>query len=128
MNGRERRPRTDAQPVAQPEKDVVERGEHLRQPTHPGRREPYVAGPTGPAPLASELRGDPGDEGDRSAEGGTAAGVVAGAAAAGPVGGVVGGVVGAVIGSAADEDADVDDPGRTAESSGPAVDSDAGST
>ena len=115
----------EAVPIAEPEKDVVERGEHLREPTHPGQREPYVAGPTGPAPLASELRGDPGGTGDRSAEGGTAAGVVGGAAVAGPVGAAVGGAVGAALGSAADEDADVDDPGRTAESAGPSVDSDA---
>jgi hypothetical protein len=128
MSDRERTRDTDADRDAQPERDVVERGEHLRRPTHPGKREPYVAGPTGPAPLASELRGDPGEEGDRSAEGGTAAGVLAGTAVAGPVGGVIGGVVGATIGSAADEDAEIDDPGRTAESSGPAVDSDARST
>jgi hypothetical protein len=96
--------------------DVVERGEHLRTPTRPGEREPYVAGPTGPAPLASELRGDPGSEDDRAAEGGTAAGVVGGAAVGGPVGAIVGGAIGATIGSAADDDAEVDDPGRTAES------------
>ena len=43
-----------------------ERGRDERRAIDPaGRREPYVDGPTGPAPLATELRGDPGDEGDR---------------------------------------------------------------
>lgn len=125
MSERDRKTGRQWVDVSEPEKDVVERGEHLRRPTHPGQREPYVAGPTGPAPLATELRGDPGDEGDRAAEGGTATGIVAGAAAAGPVGAAVGGVVGATIGTAADEDEEVDDPGRTAESSGPSVSSDA---
>lgn len=83
-----------------------------------GRPEPYVQGPTGPTFGGSELRGDPGADGDRGAEGGALGGVIAGTAAAGPVGGVVGGVVGATIGSAADSGDDEDeafqdrDPGR----------------
>jgi hypothetical protein len=83
-----------------------------------GRPEPYVQGPTGPTFGASELRGDPGAEGDRGTEGGAVGGVIAGTAAAGPIGGAIGGVVGATIGSAADSGDDQDeaagsgDPGR----------------
>ena len=98
-------------------RDVVERGEHRRTASDPeSRPEPYASGPTGPAPLATELRGDPGAEGDREAEGGTATGVVAGTAMGGPIGGVIGGVVGATIGSVADDDPGADAPGATAES------------
>jgi hypothetical protein len=105
------------------DRDVVERGEHIRRADDPhGRPEPYVAGPTGVAPLSSELRGDPGDEGDREAEGGAAGGTLVGAALGGPVGAVVGGVGGAVIGSAADDDPGVDDPTATAESATEGVD------
>jgi len=73
-----------------------------------GRPTPFVDGPTGPSPIASELRGDPAAEGDRGGERGAFGGVVAGTAAAGPVGGVVGGVVGATIGSAAEASSDAD--------------------
>jgi hypothetical protein len=100
------------------DRDVVERGEHLRRADDPhGRPEPYVTGPTGPAPLASELRGDPGAEGDRGAEGGAAAGTVVGAAVGGPIGAVVGGVGGTVVGGVADDESNSDDPNATAESS-----------
>ncbi len=95
-------------------------GEH-RVEDPAGRPEPYVMGPTGPAPVASELRGDPGSEGDRRGEGGAAAGALAGTAVAGPVGAVVGGVAGGALGSAADEgrdrpDHDPDDPAAPRES------------
>ena len=65
---------------------------------------PLVDGPTGRAPLSSELAGDPGAEGDRASEGGAMGGAVAGTAIAGPLGGVIGGVIGATIGSAAEAD------------------------
>ena len=71
-----------------------------------GRPEPYVDGPTGPAPLASELRGDPGEDGDRQGEGGAMGGALAGTAVAGPLGGLIGGVVGATIGTAAEGTSD----------------------
>jgi hypothetical protein len=90
-----------------------ERGVYEQRAVDPaGRPEPYVDGPTGPAPLATESRGDPGAEDDRRTEGGAAGGALAGTAVAGPVGGVVGGVVGATIGAAADEGRDhsTDDP------------------
>jgi hypothetical protein len=82
---------------SEPERDLERRAHD------PAEREvPFVDGPTGPAPLASELRGDPGDAGDRKGEGGAMAGALGGMAVGGPVGGAVGGVVGAVIGSAAE--------------------------
>jgi hypothetical protein len=99
-------------------------GEHQSEPERdlerraydPGSREvPYVDGPTGPAPIASELRGDPGDEGDRQGEGGAMGGAVAGTAVAGPVGGVVGGVIGATIGTAAETGSN-DDAGDRSDS------------
>jgi hypothetical protein len=68
-----------------------------------GRTEPYVQGPTGRAPVSSELRGDPGAEGDRQGEGGAVAGAIAGTSLAGPVGGVVGAVAGGALGAVADE-------------------------
>jgi hypothetical protein len=88
--------------------DEPERGSNEHRVADPaGRTEPYVQGPTGPAPLATELRGDPGAEGDRQSQGGAAAGVIAGTAAAGPIGGVVGGLAGGAIGTASiDEPAD----------------------
>ena len=89
--------------------DEPERGPDERRAIDPaGRPEPYVEGPTGPAPLATELRGDPGDEGDRRGEGGAAAGALTGTAVAGPVGGVVGAVAGGALGTA-DEAAGSDD-------------------
>ena len=84
--------------------DEPERGpgeERVEDPA--GRPEPYVKGPTGAAPLATELRGDPGDEGDRKGEGGAAAGAIAGTSLAGPVGGVVGAMAGGALGGAADD-------------------------
>ena len=70
----------------------------------------FVDGPTGPAPLATEFRGDPGhDEADRTAEGSAAGGALTGTALAGPLGGVVGGVVGATIGSAAEATTNADE-------------------
>lgn len=82
-----------------------ERGAYERRSEDPaGRITPFVDGPTGPSPLASELRGDPGAEGDRRGEGGAIGGAIGGTAVAGPVGGVVGAVVGAVVGSAQDDD------------------------
>ena len=73
-----------------------------------GRRTPYVQGPTGPAPLATELHGDPGADGDRRGEGGAAAGALAGTAVSGPVGGVVGALAGGTLGTADDDGADVE--------------------
>lgn len=64
------------------------------------RGTPYVEGPTGSAPLSSELHGDPGAHGDRRSEGGAAAGAIAGTAVGGPIGGVVGGLAGGAIGTA----------------------------
>jgi hypothetical protein len=88
--------------------DEPERGQDEQQVRDPaGRTEPYVEGPTGPAPLATELRGDPGADGERRSEGGAAAGAIAGTAVAGPIGGVVGGLAGGAIGSAS-----IDEPGR----------------
>ena len=105
----------------EPERDELERSHHEDPVTDPaGRPEPYVDGPTGPAPLASELRGDPGADGDRAAEGGAVGGVIAGTAAAGPLGGVVGGVVGATIGTAADSGDDRDETVDAAERQAPA--------
>jgi hypothetical protein len=80
-----------------------------RTKTHPAsspanHEAPLMDGPTGRAPLSSELVGDPGAEGDRKGEGGAMGGAIAGTAIAGPVGGVVGGVIGATIGSAAEVD------------------------
>ena len=98
--------------------DEPERGREEAPVTDPaGRREPYVDGPTGPAPLASELRGDPGAEGDRRGEGGAVAGAIAGTSVAGPVGGVVGAVAGGALGSAGDEEPRPDDvePGSKSE-------------
>jgi len=81
----------------EPERDLEHRA------YDPANREvPFVDGPTGPAPLASELRGDPGDDGDRQGEGGAMGGALAGTAVAGPVGGAIGGVIGATIGTAAE--------------------------
>lgn len=83
--------------------DEPERGEYEQQLADPaGRRVPFVEGPTGASPLASELRGDPESEGDRRGETGAMGGAIAGTAVAGPVGGVVGGVVGATLGAAAE--------------------------
>lgn len=80
-----------------PERDLE------RTANDPAEREvPFVDGPTGPAPLATEYRGDPGGEGDRQAEGGAMGGALAGTAVGGPIGGVIGGVIGATIGSAAE--------------------------
>ena len=73
-----------------------------------GRPTPFVDGPTGPAPIATEYRGDPSAEGDRGGEHGAFGGFVAGTAVAGPVGGAIGGVVGATIGSAAEATSDAD--------------------
>jgi len=87
-----------------------ERGRDERRAIDPaGRPEPYVEGPTGPAPLATELRGDPGDEGDRRGEGGAAAGALTGMAVAGPVGGVVGAVAGGTLGTAGEAADPTDD-------------------
>ena len=82
--------------------DRESREERVEDPA--GRPEPYVKGPTGSAPLATEFRGDPGAEGERGAEGGAAAGAVAGTSLAGPVGGVIGAMAGGALGTAADED------------------------
>jgi hypothetical protein len=88
--------------VDEPERD---QDTPVRDPA--GRREPYVEGPTGPTPLASELRGDPGADGDRGGEGGAAGGALTGTALAGPVGGVVGALAGGAIGTAS-----IDAPGE----------------
>ena len=96
--------------------DEPERGQDEAQVRDPaGRPEPYVDGPTGPAPVSSELHGDPGAEGDRGGEGGAVAGAIAGTSLAGPVGGVVGALAGGAIGTASvdteqDESPVVDDP------------------
>ena len=100
------------EPLGEPERGAYER----RSADPAGRPVPFVDGPTGPAPLASELRGDPGEEGDRRGEGGALAGAVGGTAVAGPVGGAIGAVVGGVVGSAQDdgprdEAGDTDPPG-----------------
>jgi hypothetical protein len=110
--GPERSPR---RADGEPDRDIVERGEHLREAARPGERSSFVAGPTGSAPVASELRGDPGGGEGRAAEGGTAAGIVAGTAVAGPIGGLVAGAAGAAAGSATDNHAASDDPRETAE-------------
>jgi len=87
--------------------DEPERGSNEERVVDPaGRPEPYVQGPTGPAPLATEMRGDPGAEGDRRSQGGAAGGAIAGTAVAGPIGGVVGGLAGGAIGTAS-----IDEPG-----------------
>lgn len=92
------------------EMDEPERGPGEQRVEDPaGRPEPYVSGPTGPAPVASELRGDPGAEGDRRGEGGALAGAITGTALAGPVGGVVGAVAGGTLGTVGDEGAEVTD-------------------
>ena len=83
-----------------------ERGEDRQVEDPLGRPEPYVKGPTGSAPLSSELRGDPGSEGDRGGEGGAAAGAITGTSLAGPVGGVVGALAGGAIGTASIDDED----------------------
>lgn len=89
--------------------DDAERGKDEERVWDPaGRPEPYVAGPTGPAPVASELRGDPGAEGDRGSEGGAAAGAITGTSLAGPVGGVVGALAGGAIGTATIDDDESD--------------------
>jgi len=92
--------------------DDPERGKDEDRVTDPaGRPEPYVDGPTGPAPLATELRGDPGGEGDRRGEGGAVAGAITGTTVAGPVGGVVGAMAGGAIGTASIDEPDADDLG-----------------
>lgn len=71
-----------------------------------GRRVPFVGGPTGAAPLGSELRGDPSLEDDRNAENGAMGGAIAGTGVAGPVGGIVGAVLGGAAGATLEEDED----------------------
>jgi hypothetical protein len=90
---------------------VMEHGPHARRVEDPaGRPTPFVEGPTGPAPVSSELRGDPGEDGERRAESGAVAGAVAGTGAAGPLGGMVGAVAGGLAGTAAEVTADDRDP------------------
>lgn len=71
-----------------------------------GRPEPYVEGPTGPAPLGSELRGDPDGEGQRRSEAGAVAGAIAGTSLGGPLAGVAGAVTGGAAGAALEDDRD----------------------
>jgi hypothetical protein len=67
MTDRAHDPYFDMQKTAEPEIDREgERGMHEDQLADPaGRKVPFVEGPTGAAPLSSELRGDPGDPGDQ---------------------------------------------------------------
>lgn len=59
--------------------DDIERGSEETPVADPaGRPVPFVDGPTGMAPLSSELRGDPSLEADRNAETGAVGGAIAG--------------------------------------------------
>jgi len=88
------------EPERSPDEELIE---------DPAGRPGYVAGPTGSAPISSELRGDPGSEGDRRAEGGAIGGAIVGTAVAGPIGGAVGAVAGGTAGTAAEASDDADD-------------------
>lgn len=88
-----------------PEQFDAERGRHEDVQRDPaGRPTPYVAGPMGAAPLATELRGDP--EEDRGGDTGAVGGAIAGTSLAGPLGGMAGAVAGGVAGAELEDDDD----------------------
>lgn len=94
MTERHERERDDRLPTAERGSQETISGDPM------GRRVPFVEGPTGSAPLATELHGDPEAEGDRRSETGAVGGAIAGTAAAGPIGGMIGAVTGGVAGAA----------------------------
>ena len=100
MTERSRDPYEDMEPDA-----GTERGSEERRVSDPADRAvPFVDGPTGAAPLSSELRGDPYADGDERTETGAKAAVIKGTSLAGPIGGVVGGLLGGVAGTGSEDD------------------------
>ena len=105
--------------------DEPQRGADERRLADPAAREvPFVDGPTGQSPLASELRGDPDLEGDRRGETGAMGGAIAGTAMAGPLGGVVGAVVGGAAGAVLEEGETTEEVDQGAADPRPAADPD----